>query len=336
MRVDVALEEIKVFLAQAHKNSALTFAQIAKVVNLHPRTLRDWSRGKYKPKLEVLEKIAKQFKITLPPINRHLDDFWYTVEGGKIGGRKVMEKYGLVNHSQEARIRAAKKAMKTRMESGDKFYAAKEIIFPKESESFAEFIGIVLGDGGVSSRQVIITLNKKDDKEFSQYVYSLIKSLFGVKAAIIERESTNSIVISRTKLVDFLKGMGLCIGSKVRQQVDVPEWIKNNFEFRKACARGLLDTDGCFYLDRHRYKDKIYINCALNFTNRSKPLLNFFIDTLNKVGLHPTQTSRYSLALRREEEIIKYFRIIGSSNAKHFRKFTNYCINKYGEVPKWS
>ncbi len=336
MRVNVALEEIKVFLAQAHKNSVLTFAQIAQAVNVHPRTLRDWSRGKYKPKLEVLEKIAKQFQIKLPPIKRYLDDFWYTIEGGRIGGRKVIEKYGLVNHSRESRVRAARKAMETRMESGDKFYAAKEIIFPKESEDLAEFIGIVLGDGGISSRQVIITLNKKDDKEFSQYVYGLIKSLFGVKAAIIERESVNSIVISRTKLVDFLKWMGLCIGSKVRQQVDVPEWIKNNLEFRKACARGLLDTDGCFYLDKHRYKGRIYINCALNFTKRSKPLLNFFRDTLNQLGLHPTQNSRYSLSLRREDEIIKYFHVIKSSNAKHFRKFTNYYINKYGEVPKWS
>lgn len=39
-------------------------------------------------------------------------------------------------------------------------------------------------------------------------------------------------------------------GSKVDQQVCAPGWIKENREYATHCLRGLLETDGCIYLDR--------------------------------------------------------------------------------------
>ena len=139
-------------------------------------------------------------------------------------------------------------------------------------------------------------------------------------------------MISRKKLIEFLIEKGLKIGNKVRQQVAVPKWISKSELFMKYCMRGLLDTDGCFYVDKHKYKDKIYLNCGINFTNRSLPILNFFRDNLVKFNYHPTQKTKFSIFLRREEEIIRYFKEIGSSNPKHLKKFQKYFDDKSGGV----
>ena len=87
---------------------------------------------------------------------------------------------------------------------------------------------------------------------------------------------------------------------------------------------------------KHLYKNKQYLNCGMNFTNRSLPILYFFKNKLEKFNFHPTQKTKFSIFLRREKEIIQYFQKIGSSNPKHLKKFKNYFKNKYGEVPKWS
>ena len=74
----------------------------------------------------------------------------------------------------------------------------------------------------------------------------------------------------------------------------------------------------------------------MNFTNRSLPILNFFKDNLIKLGFHPRQKTPFSIFLRIENEINRYFKEIGSSNPKHFSKFKKYFENKFGEVPKWT
>lgn len=126
--------------------------------------------------------------------------------------------------------------------------------------------------------------------------------------------------------------MGIDVGSKVRNQVEVPNWIKNNPDYAKKCLRGLFDTDGCFYVDKHLINKKLYKNPGMNFSNRSVPLLNFFLETLYGIGLAPRQCWKYSVVLRREGDIVRYFCEVGSSNPKHLDKFRDYFKEK-GRVP---
>jgi len=60
------------------------------------------------------------------------------------------------------------------------------------------------------------------------------------------------ILLSRVELVRHLHNLGLKIGNKVKQLLDIPDWIKVNPEYSKVCLRGLIDTDGCVF--RHNYK----------------------------------------------------------------------------------
>jgi len=112
-------------------------------------------------------------------------------------------------------------------------FKRKPIIKPRKNKELAEFIGIMLGDGGMTSKQAYITLHKKDDKEYIKFVSQLVEKLFGVAPSITKHSNPSvlRIVVSRVNLIDFLVGLGLKRGNKIKQQIDLPYWIKQNNNF---------------------------------------------------------------------------------------------------------
>lgn len=325
--------DLNSFFDQVRKTSGLSFGQIANLVKLNERTIRDWRRGKYNPSHKTLYFLSTKFEVDFPRVEKKLADNW----GAKLGGVASQQKHGsyFESLSEDQKRLNIKKAALTRKRRGYTDFVQKEIKYPKESYKLAEFVGIVLGDGAVTPGQVVITLHRIDDGLYADYVCRLIYDLFDVRPSKHPRDNVINIRISRVLLVGFLNRMGINVGNKVRQQVDVPTWIKSNISYSKACLRGLFDTDGCFYVDKHLYKNKVYENCAINFSNRSKPLLDFFQSQLSNLNFHPLRTSGYNVCLKRELEVIKYSEIIGFSNSKHKHKAVDYCLQKYGEVPKW-
>lgn len=326
------------FLGKTQTKLDLTLKDFAGFVGICVRSMTDWKREKYSISSPALKKICQKTQTPLPKNIKSKDQFWYVYKGGKVGGLAVYKKYGKIGGNSEYR---KKKWYEWWRKIGrfnpNKYFIAREIALPEKNTELAEFIGIVLGDGSIAKKQVTITLNRLEDRDFVLYVKNLIRKLFVVVPSIIERKDENvfTIIISRTKLVQFLVDMGLLIGSKVEHQINIPSWIKKSDVTTKSCLRGLFDTDGCLYIDKHNYKDKIYYNIGMNFTNRSLPILFFFKRSLEKLGFHPTQKTEFSVFLRKEDEIIDYFRRIGSSHPKYLKKFKEYLKNKYGEVPKW-
>ena len=316
----------KEFLEKIQAQLNLKLKEIVKLVGVHVRSITDWKREKYSMSLPALERLCKEARISPPSYIKVKDPFWYTNKGGKAGGTAVYKKYGRIGGDPVYR----KKKWYEWWEKEGQFKkhpiinVFAPVDFPRRSTKLAEFVGILLGDGGITSSQITITLHKNDDRKFALYVQELIKGLFGIVPSFYKRENTVSIVISRTKIVKFFNNMGIPIGGKVRQQTDVPSWIKKSKKFTKFCLRGLFDTDGCFYIDKHRYKEKIYYNCGINFTNRSLPILSYFKENIQQLGFHPTQKTKFSVFLRKENEIKHYFQKIGSSNPKHLDKFKHY------------
>lgn len=190
----------------------------------------------------------------------------------------------------------------------------------------AEFVGIVLGDGGISDKQVTITLNSRDDKEYSTFVIRLIKNLFGVKPSLYHDSKylAMDIVVSRTKLVKFCtERLGLKKGNKIKQQIDIPDWIKKNKKFSIVCLRGLIDTDGSVFVHRYRVKEKWYSYKKLSFTSYSKPLRRSVYEIMKSNGLNPRLSKNRDVRLDSVEDIKKFFDIIGSSNPKHLKRYKN-------------
>ena len=60
---------------------------------------------------------------------------------------------------------------------------------PKKSEDLAEFIGIMLGDGGLTHFQCTIYLNSQKERSYAKYIKNLIKKLFGYTVKIHKKEN---------------------------------------------------------------------------------------------------------------------------------------------------
>ena len=179
-----------------------------------------------------------------------------------------------------------------------------------------------MGDGGISKYQIIITLHHIDDLEYSDFVAQLIKKLFKITPSInhSSKNSVNDITVSRKELVRYLHELGLPIGNKIKQQFDIPEWIKCDTKFALACLRGLVDTDGCIFTHRYRAKGTWYAYKKLSFTSASRPLRQSVHTLLQKFGFHPRMTDK-DVRLDRAEDMKRYFSSVGSHNPKHLRRY---------------
>lgn len=195
----------------------------------------------------------------------------------------------------------------------------KKIKFPPKSVRLAELLGIEFGDGGINNPwQMVITLNAEKDIEYASYVEKLISELFGIRPVIRKRgKRTLQIVSSSTSLVDFLIEKGAVRGNKVKQNFDIPDWIRHSEKYEKAFIRGLVDTDGCLYIHRHTIKGIAYKNIGFCFTSGSKNLLRSVADIFQKFGIKPHITNNQTrIYLYGKDSVAKYLHTFSSSNPR--------------------
>lgn len=255
------------------------------------------------------------------------------VEKSRLGGLRRMQLYGNPG-TPEGRSKGGKKTATLFRENPslakkNGFIIRKKIKYPTRCVELAELIGAILGDGGLPGNyQLIISFNIKTDKEYSIFLGKILRKLFLVDHFIHPRKNCNGadIIVSSSNLIDFLLRQGLVIGNKVKNQVDIPDWIYERPEYKKACLRGLIDTDGSFYCHSYNSSGKNYKYLKLCFANRSRPLLNSVLRILKELDfeayLHGDQVFVYSIA-----GIKKYFDEIGSHNPKHSDKITKFFAN---------
>lgn len=158
----------------------------------------------------------------------------------------------------------------------------KQVTEPDKSVELAELTGLILGDGHlrresrktrerhVSNHYLDICL-AEEETEIIEVTEDLIKSCLGKEPTIKRSIKSNavSIRVHGKEIVEALESTGLESGDKIKNQVGVPEWIKEEERFEKACLRGLIDSDGSIY-DREDGYTVVY------FKNRSDILLEDF------------------------------------------------------------
>mgnify|MGYP001558621480 CR=1 FL=1 len=307
--------ELRLFIVQVQAKMEMDSEKLAKLTGVSGRTVRDWRREKFNPTKEHIEKMSELSGITIPEY-KILSSYWYVKRAARLGGKRTFELYGLLG-TKESRSKGGKSSWlkrKNNPELWNKY--TNTILRPEESVDLAEFIGIMLGDGGMTRFQCVIYLNSDTDQEFAHYVCDLVEKLFGLKAAIYKskREKVWRVSISGVNLVEYLKLKGLSIGNKVHLQVEVPPWIWAKSEYIKACIRGLIDTDGCFALHRYKVNGTQYCYPKICFTNRSEPILDFVDKGLKQLGFNPKRTFMYEVWLHRHSEARKYLEEIGTRN----------------------
>jgi len=330
MRIRFKRNDLKTFFHDlyTHQSSRLSIAVFCGVT---VRTLSDWRRGKTTIPLIIFKKLIKKYKLDGNNYRPNvLKDFWHIHKAALKGGLVRYSLHGSPG-TPEGRSKGGvatcqKFLLDPTLAKSLNFIVRKDINKPAHSDQLAECIGIILGDGGVTKYQIRITLNNKTDAQYALYIQRVFKNLFGISTSYVEKAAENAgeVIASSRNLVEFLATCDVYGGNKVARQAHVPSWILNNRSYALHCLRGLFDTDGCFYIDRHQYRKKGYAHPGVNFTNRSKPLLDFFFETLQSFSFHPTRNSHYSVVLRREKEVIDFFQKIGTRNPKHRSRFDSF------------
>ena len=189
-----------------------------------------------------------------------------------------------------------------------------EIDLPKPSVKLAEFMGIMLGDGCASNYYSTVSLNSHADKAYVPYVLHLIDKLFvggSFNAKQIKNVNLVLIQISSVQISQFLRNEGLLPNNK-----KIPAWILENQTYRRACVRGLFDTEGSISYKFYKSKKGLSIYKQLNFRNADQKLMHFVRQELLDLGLKPTMSQTRSLYLSNHEDIDIYSTFIGFSNPK--------------------
>jgi hypothetical protein len=202
----------------------------------------------------------------------------------------------------------------------------KEVNFPKDSEELAEFYGIMLGDGNsnrtkgykVGVYQIRIVGDCRFDRKYLlEFVKPLVEKLFHVAVHVHKSKQSNALNLTASgrKLIDFLELKGFKPGDKIRNQLNIPDWIKTNKIYLRACLRGLYDTDGTAYrlTNQNSYQ--------IEFTNLNMTLLNDVRNSLIFLGVNPSKIMRNKdIVITRKSELRKFLNDVGFHNFKHLNK----------------
>jgi hypothetical protein len=173
----------------------------------------------------------------------------------------------------------------------------KDVPIRSRDRDLAEMIGIMLGDGCIfryrdNVSRISITLNSLTEREYISHVNKLMIKIFGNEPAISYRKNANAAVLTLygERYIRFLEVHGMKSGKKTIINPYVPDWIKIDDDLIKSCLRGLVDTDGCVYVQNDEVRG-IHRIC-INFSNRSRPLLEDFRNMCNKIGVNTNKIGK--------------------------------------------
>jgi len=320
------------FLNQIMGQTGLGSEDAAKICNVCGRTFRDWRRGKYTMSYDALSKLSKVSKMPIPENIEILPEFWSIDKASRLGGKRYFELYGApgtIESRRKGGINSSKKFMLNPEWARRKgFVVRKEIKYPRKSSLLAEFIGIMIGDGGVRNRyQITISYNWKQDKKYANYIQKLIKNLFGISSARYIREELGSadIVVTGRNLIEFLEKIGIEKGDKIINQIDVPDWIFERKQYQIACLKGLFDTDGCVYPHKYKVDGKWYSFTKIVFTSYSRPLCKTIFQILKGLNFSPRLYGN-RVYLYKRAEVDRYFKEIGTHNPRYLERYKIFSI----------
>lgn len=258
---------------------------------------------------KIQEQLKKQQGLTLNDISQHIDsefkDYLYK------GLNMSPETFRKLEDLYEGTIKYEEKDFR----NGVSYKNRVEKI--EKNERTAEFIGVLLGDGNltdfsyetderyVTNYRIKVTVNEKE-RLLIEKVKELFYDISGKEPSIydVKGDKGYDIIVYSKDLIEELKKLGLKPGNKVKNQIGVPDWIKNDEKYIKNCLRGLIDTDGTIYTrGRDGYK-------VVQFKNRSEPLLNDFAKMCEDLGIRTSSGGQYTVQVAAQDEVSKFIKII--------------------------
>lgn len=338
MRVKFQPGQQRTFIEDVLRLTGVHITTLAGQIGVCERTVRDWRREKWQMDDHSLDHLCQLANLQRPVQVTLLPEHWSVAIASRIGGRRHFELYGSPA-TATGRSLGGRNAQKRFRSNPDYFRSLgiavrKPVTHPHLSADLAELIGIMLGDGGMTNAQVKVSFNELD-AAYADHVRRLITSVLGVSPARLAdaHDHAFDLVVSRVEAVEVLESFGLRRGNKVQHQVDVPLWVWKRRDYRIACLRGLMDTDGCVYHHRYAVNGKTYGYCKLCFTSYSRPLLASAKRLFEGLRLFPTihAYDGHRLYLHDTQAVRRYFEIVGTHNPRYQERFNRFSRHR-GEV----
>ncbi|MEK6981338.1 MAG: LAGLIDADG family homing endonuclease [Candidatus Micrarchaeota archaeon] len=203
-------------------------------------------------------------------------------------------------------------------------------------KAMAEFIGILLGDGSIgiykskiknkikTLYRIKITLNSKDDLDYSEYVRNLIKKLFKLETIVKKRKDENAldIFIFKKEIIILLLNLGMELAPKWNR-AKVPRYFlaKNLIS---DVLRGYVDTDGCIKLAQNN--GTLYPRIEMKIS--PAPMQKQLIDGLFELGFEPKiyqiGKGKVSVSLHGKRNLKMWGEKIGFSNRKNILRYNKF------------
>lgn len=327
--------EQREFLVGVCEELEINTERAGELAGICGRNYRDWINGKLLPRKEAMVKLSEMSGIPIPKVIEEREEWWSGRVNGKIGGDACYKKYGAPGTNYDRRKGWLTTLEHKRNDPSLRWSLPSEFKKPNYSDELAEFVGIVLGDGGLTHDQCVISLHMIDDIEYSEYVRKLANKLFDANAttASYPKHNVIKVTISGIKFIEILKSFGLLVGNKMNHMIDMPNWIKANPDYLLACMRGLYDTDGTAFTHKHTVLGHKYVHFGVGFCSASKPLFNSYAVGLSKFGFKPhfNETNIFCYGVDNSR---KFFEIFRPNNPKYEKRLEKYLASGGSRVSK--
>jgi len=199
-------------------------------------------------------------------------------------------------------------------------------VIDKNSNKFAEFVGILLGDGSLSKYvksnhyRLQITLDSRE-KEYIKYISRLIRELFKMNPIVKFRKKENAVdvqIFNRKIIRELNEKIGLQYSPKWNR-ARIPCLYKSK-GLEKNVLRGYFDTDGCVVLTDNN--GTVYPRLEMKIC--PSPMQKQFIDILKrnnfKFGIYNIGKGKVRIQLNGKKQLKKWKEMIGFNNPRHTNK----------------
>ena len=200
-------------------------------------------------------------------------------------------------------------------------------------KNLAELIGILLGDGSLSLREINpnltnrlkISFNSKDDSPYIFYVRSLLKKLFNVEPQLKFRKNENTadlFIYKKDIILYLINEMGLRLSPKWNNALIPKKFMSNNLDL--FVLKGYFDTDGCLVTTNNN--GIIYPRLEMKIC--PSPMQEQFIGILKKYnfnfGIYQIGRGKIRIQMNGKRQLEKWIKLVGFSNQKHSNKIKRF------------
>lgn len=214
----------------------------------------------------------------------------------------------------------------------------------KINEAFAEFYGVLIGDGCISKYisygnlhyEIRIDGNSVTDLDYyNTFLLNLIHKATGIYPKMRFRNDCNGIYIKfcSKSLAFFLNTkLGFPFGKKNENGLLISDKILSDTSLLRRTLRGLFDTDGSLYFTKND-RNKVRKYPILEISTRSPLLLSQLKIILDSMGFK-TKIRHYkdAIKLHGKKNLLRWFELIGSNHPDKNSKFLFW--KKFGYCPR--